>query len=379
MGRRRFRVGYDILKHYAMKKTTFLSWLVMPAAILWTCSCTTEEGKRNGRKEAAISVNLLAESNEEVKARLIFWREDDYHALDQNQAIPYCVSLPDSPIDNYKYNSSSSDPVTSYNTGVPYPNTYEKLHVTGYAPQEMLPEGGSAEDVLAGDYRMVPLKGNSYDYTGGKSDILACSGQKTGSEDQPFDATDNGESTNMVFKHAGSRLIFKVRRDSVSTYGRMQFRNVKIQLPDAYAPQALQWQGDNYLLTGSGNDYTTYNQGLNTRTYANSIRVIDTIQLDTLYVATHNADKTPHGGTIYLRVTAERSNANFREGSYIDNAQWDIPIQLKHGQDNVSALQAGYSYEITIIFNLDSFLIEAEEEDWEDHLVVDVQIINDQK
>ncbi len=363
-----------------MKARRLLPWIVSPLAVLWFCACDINEKNQNSRKNATMSVNLQAEGGDDVKARLIFWREDDYHTLDSSRSdipVPYLVSLPEDPIDAYLYDNNNNSG-TPYNTGVPYPNTYEKLHVTGYAPQELMPKNGSAEEVLAGDYRTIPLTDV---YKGGKSDIWSCSGDNTGSEEQPFvDMESAGPRTNLVFKHASARLIFKIRRDP-STFMQLQFRNVKIQLPDAYAPQALQWKGNNYLLIGDENDASYYgSEALSTRTHANSIAYDETVDLDTLYVATHNAkDLTPFPGTVNVRVTGDRSTNNFAPDSYIEEGvQWDIPVTLSDDNGPITSLQAGHSYVITITFMRNSFLIEAVEEDWEDHVVVDVQIINDE-
>ena len=175
-----------------MKKKRLLLWLILPA-VLWFSACNTEINT-DDKTGSTMSVNLRAKSGDDVKARLVFWRESDYHGLESVPAIPYCVCLPGNPINSYQ--SSTNLP---YNTGVPYPNTYEKLHVTGYSPQELLPENGSGQDVLSGDYRTIPLTDK---YKGGKSDILSCSGAYTGSEEQPFD----GQQTNLLFEHASTRM-----------------------------------------------------------------------------------------------------------------------------------------------------------------------------
>lgn len=367
-GQKAIREEEKLLKKVdAMKKKRLLLWLVLPA-VLWFSACNTEINT-DDKTGSTMSVNLRAKSGDDVKARLIFWRESDYHGLDSVPAIPYCVCLPGNPINSYQ--SSTNLP---YNTGVPYPNTYEKLHVTGYSPQELLPENGSGQDVLSGDYRTVPLTDK---YKGGKSDILSCSGTYTGSEEQPFD----GQQTHLLFEHASTRIIFKLERDK-GTEGLLMFRNARIELPDTYAPQSLQWQGDNYHLVGCNSDYDYFGEErLRTRTETNSILIDETLVLDTLYIATHKTVQESHPGIFYLKLIADRSDGNFEEGSYIEEeVEWIIPIDIKEGGNGqtIENLKAGHSYEITITFMLNSFRLEAAEEEWEDHVVVDVQIINEE-
>lgn len=363
-----------------MKNPSFSPLFLLPVFLLCFPACETDHEHTSKGNPGTMSVNLLAEGAGNSKARLIFWRDETYHGLvtASGTPVPYCVCLPGSDIDSYQ--ASTQVP---YNTGIPYPNTYEKLHLCGYAPQDMIPRGGSSEDPMTGDYRWIPVPES---YQNGRTDFLGCESNQTGSAEQPF-VDEDEQGKNHVFKHLCSRLTFRIRRD-MATYQRLQFRNVRILLPDAYAPVNLEWDADsdNYQVLGQASMLSQdpeipsfYGEdSLSTQNYGNSIRYDEVVELDTLYVAPFYSDGTgvqSRSGTLSMRVFADRSPDNF--ASYSESRQWDILVPLHDEKGEVAYLRPGYSYEITITFNLNSFQIQALEEDWEDHVFIDIQVIQE--
>ena len=150
----------------------------------------------------------------------------------------------------------------------------------------------------------------------------------------------------------------------------------------------LEWDAasDNYQVLGQASMLSQdpeipsfYGEdSLSTQNYGNSIRYDEVVELDTLYVAPFYSDGTgvqSRSGTLSMRVFADRSPDNF--ASYSESRQWDILVPLHDEQGEVAYLRPGYSYEITITFNLNSFQIQALEEDWEDHVFIDIQVIQE--
>ena len=98
-GQKAIREEEKLLKKVdAMKKKRLLLWLILPA-VLWFSACNTEINT-DDKTGSTMSVNLRAKSGDDVKARLVFWRESDYHGLESVPAIPYCVCLPGNPINS---------------------------------------------------------------------------------------------------------------------------------------------------------------------------------------------------------------------------------------------------------------------------------------
>lgn len=345
---------------------------IMPIVLLAGAFCSCEPDPIGGDEPETKTVSLNFKSSGEGtgKARLIFWDENTYHSLASASGVPYCVALPENEIDYYSSENSNRMP---YNTGVPYPSI-GNLHLSGYAPQDMMPEGGSATDLYQGDYRKIPIPVN---YQDGKTDFLVCSGGSTGSAAQPFDRDmGGGKREDHVFKHACSRLIFRIRRDP-ATLGHMMFRNVRIALPEGYMPGALQWNNQSYRLAGVAESVTAFGQdSLLSRTHDRILQITDDILLDTLYVAPYNPDDLSlRDANILVQVIADRSPDNF--SSFIEeDKHWNFPVQITKNGANVPTLTPGKGYVITIEFSLNSFQIQAEEEDWEEHVLIDIPIVD---
>lgn len=334
------------------------------------CSCVPEQAGEGGSETKTVQLNLKSSGDGESKARLIFWEEGTYHNLPSAAGIPYCVALPENSIDTYSAENSNRIP---YNTGVPYP-AIGSLHLCGYAPQDMDPEGGNPADLYQGDYRRIPVPAR---YQDGKTDFLSCAGSSAGSAQLPFDRDmGGGQRENQVFKHACSRLIFKIRRDP-ATLGHMMFRNIRITLPDGYMPGTLAWDQSGYKLAGTESSTTSFAQGgLQSRLHDRILQIEDEILLDTLYVAPCDPQTLEwRDASILLRVVADRSPDNF--SSFIEEGkQWDIPVPITKNGISVSSLSPGKGYVITIEFSLNSFQIQAEEEDWEEHVLIDIPIVD---
>ena len=132
-----------------------------------------------------------------------------------------------------------------------------------------------------------------------------------------------------------------------------------------------------YKLAGTESSTTSFAQGgLQSRLHDRILQIEDEVLLDTLYVAPCDPQTLEwRDASILVRVVADRSPDNF--SSFIEEGkQWDIPVPITKNGISVSSLSPGKGYVITIEFSLNSFQIQAEEEDWEEHVLIDIPIVD---
>lgn len=278
----------------------------------------------------------------DVEARLLFWCEDDLSGITAGTAMPYfdCTLTN---IDDYN--------TEKYNTEKYYPSGNQRVYAAGFSPATLDAVTTSGE-VTTTVYNLFRMPNRN-----GQDSTVLVSNTIVGSDSYTFHET-------LEFAPATARFIFRAIR-SENLYQSLYVRHVTVKVQEDFVPNAIQWDDDalSYKAThvsglGVGEHALVYNgPQLSTSSYTTlGVRYLSPFTGSALALAS---------------VSVEMSyNPSFPTGEIIDqvwdtsNSSLSVPLLDLEG-NAVTAVAAGESYLITIIFDQDEFELVAQEVDWE--------------
>lgn len=368
---------------YKIKLTGYLLWLFVTVT---SCATDVEDNVPTsgeimrvytsvaGRGEAS----ALNGQGEELYARLLFWEDEDYHDMLENETTawetPFLNIVLDEEIDYYQVNNN-----IPFNTKHSYPSGQKQVHVMGYAPAEL-----TSDD----NYKTLSIPENLQN---GKIDFLSGDGNRyrVGSSAAPFEIA-NGEigaatleQKQLEFCHLTSKILVLATRHE-NMRGKIGVRKVSVTLHEQKVPTLLEWRtissdGEaaesggyfptepsdkkNILLTNTSTDPIVL--GMEQR--VDSCYVYPTEEDDTHY---HKevTTKTDEIISLTMDVKAELMPFNTSTGNWEeDKAQERIWTNVQVGIKSVTEgkLKMGYMYKIIITFDIYDIHLQGVEMEWD--------------
>lgn len=313
------------------------------------------------------------QQGEQLKARLIFWREGNYkNSILQGSwptTPPYLVAEPEEGIDFYRVTNG-----IPYDTKHSYPVGGAHVHLTGFAPADL-----TSDD----NYRtlLVPLEMQT-----GKVDFLSGDGnnKRVGTAKNPFEEGSEAEKKEkqLEFCHLTSKVLVEARRDA-SMQQRIAVRNVKAKLKKVeelpvQVPASFKWQVKDKANEAGGyypERAESLPDGISLEAIKDALIVMGINQkVDSCYVyATgdhfHKGVTEDKEGKIKLTMDIEAELIPFKDGDFaydqLTKRNWPdatVTIDTKTG----NALHMGYAYKVIITFNISDIRLQGMEVDWYD-------------
>lgn len=274
----------------------------------------------------------------------LFWRASDMIGNHYNVApiSPYCVSKPSGAIDNYKE--------TPWDTGYKYPENNLSVLATGYFPQTL---------TISGNYATLTIP------EPGKTDVMVARTMIEGSSLSPYTYKEDN-SLSLQFIHAQTRIDFKAIRHLTM---KKRVRNVHITMHEEYLPYQLTWIPDEkesrYTVSSSNPTQRYKIEGA----------------AEQLSAQTSGSDKNAQSspiGFIYIKplqaemkITVRAEMSNYDNFTPLAEVTTEVTIPLDNipketGSTETALLQAGDSYEITLVFQEDKIELTGRKLPWEE-------------
>lgn len=337
----------------------------------------------------AVHTRVVAEEmlNSGPSGRLLFWNNNVFHGswIEGNpNAEPSFTVLLDKEINHYTF-----DRHVFYETPYTYPSNFGKIHVTGYAPDNVL------TPVTDKGFTVLDVK-----VTDGSVDLLSCDGCEAHSasmkKDNESDNTFLQKEKELNFRHLTAKLTFLGERNP-DMVGMVGVRNIRIAFikptkdkDGLVIPEKLQLYTRKGPDTDRTKDYTTYTVS-ETTPYPYDKKVLEhkpiippneAVTLGTCYVLSKGIDYgeasdqfdpikgewvgTPSGEPkLGITVTADLYDAQSGgdTGAYTTETWTLAPID-KWSTHTGDKFLPGYEYKVTITFNRTGVALRAEAVPW---------------
>lgn len=337
----------------------------------------------------AVHTRVVAEEmlNSGPSGRLLFWNNNVFHGswIEGNpNAEPSFTVLLDKEINHYTF-----DRHVFYETPYTYPSNFGKIHVTGYAPDNVL------TPVTDKGFTVLDVK-----VTDGSVDLLSCDGCEAHSasmkKDNESDNTFLQKEKELNFRHLTAKLTFLGERNP-DMVGMVGVRNIRIVFikptkdkDGLVIPEKLQLYTRKSPDTDRTKDYTTYTVS-ETTPYPYDKKVLEhkpiippneAVTLGTCYVLSKGIDYgeasdqfdpikgewvgTPSGEPkLGITVTADLYDAQSGgdTGAYTTETWTLAPID-KWSTHTGDKFLPGYEYKVTITFNRTGVALRAEAVPW---------------
>lgn len=320
------------------KKSRFCRACLLLCLCLLSASCASGEGE--DEQEVPMEVALTRAdgvAGGESIPLLLFWKESVFSAGAPGNT--YQTLVPLGAVGDY------AD--TPLNTGFDYPSDNSQVVVMGLCPSIMTTADSH------GSYSL-PSGG------AGLADVLVTPNEITGNRKQPFGRA-------LEFAHATVRIVLKAKRTD-NTVGKLYVKNLKLTIPARLACGGVKWDTGKkqYAAAPASADLVINHPGQILNTEDTQIAVFYLIPCASADLLT---DLSVAGSTPGLTLTADiAKDVNFTSG--VRAASFPILADnlklLDQFGNQVSQLQAGESYETTLLFDIDSFTLEGEEKEWGD-------------
>lgn len=346
----------------------------------------------------SLSVKSGGSVYENLPYRLIFISSSKNEQVGTSGFTPYFEHwFNDDEMDEYKYNVQKPND-GKYQTGKNYPENYDYVYVSGFAPAAESDDGAAvAPDFsdgrlldLCNNYKYVEVNydnkeyggydGAEYDgliYDNGKWEGIASAGPVIGNMLNPFD----GEEDELKFQHSTFRVRFRAIKSSKMTH--LGVQQVDVVVSPQYTPYRLQWdsQALSYFAAGDEN-VMPYGYGvtlLNEENVPflyfekNVFEESNFCRSDYIYFCKENNSQPLPKLHLNLRVVYNSDTDKYGDATrFVKNygvlfGEDDVAIDLYDEAGNpVDDIAPGQSYLVTIVLDQDSFSLIGHQEDWQD-------------
>lgn len=318
---------------------------------------------------------------EELWARLLFWRVDDYHkfrADDSEWPTPFLDIVPTEEIDYYQVKNG-----IPFNTRHSYPPGNGQVHVLGYAPSELEP---------VGSYKTLEIPEPLRD---GKNDFLSGDGNRyrVGSADKPFEESgtfwEGGETAaleqkQLEFCHLTAKILVKAQRHKNMEL-KVGVRNVKVTLHNQQVPTRLEWKAIPDEDGKNDDEWGGYfpadptePKNIELARASTDLIVLDQVMdVDSCYVYAENSDAHSHEKdpvvnsgkiTLTMDVTADLFPFDADSGQWAygqsETRKWS-GVEVEIDSNTGGQLKMGYVYQIIITFDTYDIRLQGIEMEWE--------------
>lgn len=280
-------------------------------------------------------------------ARLLFWEEDDLDKVADGGVNPYYDCILEGNINDY------TEEGTAFRTEQYYPRLNQRVYALGFAPDNL-------KQVKEGNYGNFLLPGRN-----GEDSTVLASNSIVGSSVYKFHEP-------LEFRPATTRFIFRAIRTK-NMYNNLFVRNIGITIPPTLIPNVLGWDEKNRCYKAKHDEGIASNAqgeiiGNPIRYTGNQLSTTEYTALGVRYLVLPENTKSLNG----ITVTAELSHEiDFPTDKTLDRtwpangeAELKIPLKDLDGND-ITKVEPGESYLVTITFDRDNFILVAEKQDWE--------------
>lgn len=286
-------------------------------------------------------------------------------------------------MDEYKYDDQQPND-GRYSTGKNYPENYDDVYVSGFAPAKEGDDGAGGPDFsdgrlldLCNNYKYVAVNYGA-EYDNSKWAGIASAGPVIGNMLNPFD----GPEDELQFHYSTFRVKFRAIKSSKMTH--LGVEQVDIVVSPQYTPYRLQWDplalgyfamGDTSVMP-QGYGVTLLDEENKSFLYFEdnvNFEASKFCRCDYIYFCKENNAQPLPKLHLNLKVTYNSDTEYYGETTRFVKkygilfGEEDLAIDLYDQDDNpVDDITPGQSYLVTMVFNQDSFNLIGHQEDWED-------------
>lgn len=312
-----------------MKKILFISLLMMFAA----CSepmLTSEEEPMLMNARAVTPTGFGSDT-----PVFLFWLASDFPNIgveaEGDFPQPYFTAWPYQGIDAYSS--------VTYNTGKKYPENDQEVYCTGFFPATLTVD----QDREKKSWTSLTVPAQNI----GLTDVMVPADHITGKSTAHFEKKNPKEP--LKFIHAQSKITFKAKMGSEMAKNRY-LRNIRVTVPGTELMSSLKWEGGRYVADGKSDD--SFEVVLNDP---------DPNQLDPNQLAREIGVVYIYPGktSLKMKVEVEMSDSPLFAESEIISAESEVAF-------TVGALLENDAYEIVLMINYDSIVLQGRKAEWED-------------